>query len=154
MAEITITFSWPVKVAYVERVGPREELGKALEQLSQSLKEKNVNIVGTPMAIFHGDPKSFDPQKAHYEACFPISGKIKGDGEVKAKELGKGTFASITHSGPLEKLSETYRTILKWIEEKGYQISGPTREIYPKGIDKMGGSLQDWLIEIHIPVGK
>jgi effector-binding domain-containing protein len=154
MSEITITFGWPVRVACVERMGPREEIGKTLEELSRSLKEMNVRIVGPAMALFYGNPKSFDPQKAHYEVCFPISGKIKGEGEIKAKELGKGSFASITHSGPPGKLPETYGEILKWIEENGYQISGPAREIYPKGIEIMEGSQQDCLIEIQIPVSR
>ncbi len=154
MSEISIKFSTPLKVASIEKEGPREELGKALEQLSQSLKEKKVKIVGTAMGVFHGDPKSFDPQKAHYEVCFPISGKIKGEGEVKGKEMEKGAFACITHSGPLEKLPDTYRTILKWIEENGYQVSGSTREIYHKGIGEAGGSLQECLIEIQIPIRK
>jgi effector-binding domain-containing protein len=154
MPEITITFGWPVRVACVEKVGSREEIGKTLEEVSRSLKEKNVKIAGPAMALFYGDPKSFDPQKAHYEVCFPISGKIKGAGEIKTKELEKGSFATITHSGPIGKLAETYGAILKWIEENGYPISGPIREIYPKGIPKTGDSPQDWLIEIHIPVRK
>jgi len=152
MPEITITFGWPVRVACVERMGAREEIGKTLEELSRSLKEKNVKIVGPAMVLFSGNPKSSDPQKVQYEVCYPISGKIKGAGEIKMKELGKGSFAHITHSGPLEKLPETYRTILKWIEENGYQISGATREIYPKGIEKIEGSPQECLIEIHIPI--
>lgn len=154
MAEISVKFFMPLKVASIEKEGPREELGKALEQLSQSLKQKNVKIVGTAMGVFHDEPKSFDPQKVHYEVCFPISGKIKGEGEVKGKELEKGAFACITHSGPLEKLPDTYREILKWIEDNRYQIAGFTREIYHKGIGEAGGSLQGCLIEIQIPVRK
>jgi effector-binding domain-containing protein len=154
MSEITITFGWPVKVACVERMGPREEIGKTLEELSRSLKEKNVKIVGPAMALFSGDPKSFDPQKVHYEVCYPISGKIKGAGEIKTKELGKGSFAHITHSGPLGKLAETYGAIIKWIEENGYKISGPAREIYPKGIEMMGGNQQDCPIEVQISVSR
>jgi effector-binding domain-containing protein len=154
MSEISVKFFMPLKVASIEKEGPREELGKALEQLSLSLKAKNIKIVGTAMGIFHGNPKSFDPQKVHYEVCFPISGKIKGEGEVKGKELEKGAFACITHSGSLEKLPDTYREILKWIEDNRYQIAGSTREIYHKGIGEVGGSLQECLIEVQIPVRK
>ncbi len=154
MSEISVKFFMPLKVASIEKEAPREELGKALEQLSQSLKAKNIKIVGTAMGVFHGDPKSFDPQKVHYEVCFPISGKIKGEGEVKGKELEKGAFACITHLGSLEKLPETYRMLLNWVEENGYQISGPIREIYPTGIPEMGDSQRDYPIEIQIPVRK
>ena len=106
------------------------------------------------MGVFHDDPKSFDPQKAHYEVCYPISGKVKGEGEVKGKELEKGAFACITHSGPVEKLPDAYREILKWIEENGYQIAGSTREIYHKGTGEAGGGPQEVIIEVQFPVRK
>ncbi len=152
MPEVSIKFFMPLKVGAIEKEGPRAELEKTLEQLSQSLKEKKVKLAGTAMGLFHGDPKLFDPQKAHYEVCFPISGKIRGEGEVKGKELEKGAFACITHSGPVEKLPDTYNTLLKWIKENEYQIAGSTREIYHKGIGEAGGSLQECLIELQFPV--
>lgn len=154
MPEVSIKFFMPLKVGAIEKEGPRPELEKALNQLSQSLKEKKVKLAGPAMGVFHDDPKSFDPQKARYDVCFPISGKIKGEGEVKGKELEKGAFACITHSGPIEKLPDTYKTILKWIEENGYMIAGPTREIYQKGIGEAGGSPQECLIEVQLPVRK
>lgn len=152
MSEVSIKFLMGIKVASIEKEGPVGEIGKVLEQLSQFLKEKKVKITGAAMGLFHGDPKLFDPQKAHYEVCFPISGKIKGEGEVKGKELEKGAFACLTHSGPVEKLPDAYRAILKWIEENGYKITGPPREVYHKGIGVAEGSPQECLIELQFPV--
>jgi effector-binding domain-containing protein len=152
MPEVSIEFLMPIKVASLEKEGPREEVGKALQQLAQILKEKKVKIAGDPLAMFQGDPKGWDFQKAHYEVCFPISGRIKGEGEVKGKELAKGAFACITHSGPIEKLRDAYREILKWIEENGYQVSGASREVYHKGIGEAEGSPQECLIEVQFPV--
>jgi len=123
-----------------------------VEQISRSLKEKNVKIVDAAMGLLHEGPKSIDLQKAQYEVCLPISGKIKGAGDLKAKELEKGAFVSITHSGPIEKLPETYTIIFQWIEQNGYRIDTPTREIYHKGIAEAGGTPQDVLIEIQCPV--
>jgi len=154
MSEVSIKFFMPMKVASLGKEGPYEEVGKSLEQLSRSLKEKKVKLAGAAMGLFHDDPKAFDPKKARYEVCFPISGKIKGEGEVKGKELEKGAFACITHSGPIEKISVAYNAILKWIEENGYRIAGPAREIYQKGIGEEGGNLQECLIEVQFPVRK
>jgi effector-binding domain-containing protein len=106
------------------------------------------------MGLLHEDPKSIDLQKAQFEVCLPISGKIKGEGELKSKELEKAAFVCITHSGPMEKLPDTYKEILKWIEENGYRIATPTREVYQKGIGEAGGTPQDVLIEIQCPVRK
>jgi len=152
MSEVSIKFLMPIKVATIEKEGPIGEMGKVLEQLSQFLKERKVKITGAAMGLFHDDPKSFNPQKARYEVCLPISGKIKGEGEIKSKELEKGAYACMTYSGPIEKITDAYQTILKWIEENGYMIAGPTREVYHKGIGGAGGSLQECLIELQFPV--
>jgi AraC family transcriptional regulator len=154
VSEVSIKFFMPMKVASMEKKAPREEVGKIVAQLSKSLQEKKVKVLGAPMGLLHDDIKSIDPQKAHYEVCIPISGKVKGEGEVKGKELEKGAFACITHSGPAEKLPEAYSEILKWVGENGYRISGSTREVYHKGAGETGGSPQDVIIEIQFPIRK
>ena len=150
--EVSIEFLMGIKVASLEKEGPREEIGKALRELAQILKEKKVKLTGVPLCVFHDNPKSWDFQKMHYEVCFPISGRIKGEGNVKGKELEKGAFACITQSGTIEKLPDAYREILKWIEENGYQVTGASREVYHKGIGEGEGSPQEYLIEIQFPV--
>ena len=152
MPEVSIKFLMSIKVASLEKEGPVGEIGKALEQLSQFLKGKNVKVTGAAMVLFHDDPKSLNPQKTRYEVCLPISGKFQEEGGVKSKELGKGAFACLTHSGPIEKLPDASQAILKWIGDNGYQVSGPTREVYHKGIGEAGGSPQECLVELQFPV--
>jgi effector-binding domain-containing protein len=154
MPDISIKFFMPLKVASAEKKGPREEMGKVLEQISQILKEKKIKLDGTPMALLHDDPKGMDFPKAQFEICVPISGKVKGGGEVIGKELEKGAFVCITHSGPLDKLTEAYQEILKWTEENGYRIVGQGREVHLKGLGGSGGPGQDCLIELQFPVRK
>jgi effector-binding domain-containing protein len=154
MSEISIKFLMPMKVASVEKKGPREEMGKVFEQISQVLKEKKVKLAGTPMALLYEDAKGIDLQKAHFEVCLPISGKVKGEGEVKGKELEKGAFACITHSGPSEKLPEAYQELLKWMQENGYRIVGPCREVHHKGMGETGGQPQECMVELQFPVRK
>jgi effector-binding domain-containing protein len=153
-ADISIKFFMPMKVASTEKKGPREEMGKVLEQITQVLKEKKVKLDGDPMALLQGDAKGMDLQKAQFEVCLPISGKVKGAGEVKGKELEKGAFACITHSGPLEKLPEAYQEILKWAEENGYRIVGQSREVHLKGLGGSVAQPEECLIELQFPVRK
>jgi effector-binding domain-containing protein len=152
MSEVSVKFLAAIKVASLEKEGPREEVAMALQQLARILEEKKVKLAGVPLGVFHGDPKSWDIGKSHYEVCFPISGRIRGEGEVKSKELGKGAFACITHTGPIEELPDAYREILKWIEENGWRITGAGREVYHKGIGEAEGRSQECLIEVQFPV--
>ena len=154
MSEVSLKFFMPMKIASMEKKGPHAEIGKALDQISQSLKEKKVKISGDALGLLHGDPKGADFQQAHYEVCIPISGKIKGEGEVKARELEKGAFACVTHTGPLDKLPDAYKVILKWVEENGYMISGATREVFLKGVGETGGGSREVVIEVQFPVRK
>ena len=154
MPDISVKFFMPMKVASTEKKGPREEMGKVFEQISQVLKEKKVKLAGMPMALLDEDVKGIDLQKAHFEVCLPISGKVKGEGEVKGKELERGAFACITHSGPSEKLPEAYQELLKWIEENGYRIVGVSREVHLKGMGESGGQPQECIIELQFPVRK
>ncbi len=154
MPDISIKFFMPLKVASADKKGPREEMGKVLEQINQVLKERKVKLAGTPMALLHEDARGMDLQKAQFEVCLPISGKVKGGGEVKDKELEKGAFACLTHSGPLEKLNESYQEILKWTEENGYRIVGPSREVHLKGLGQSGAQPGECLVELQFPVRK
>ena len=142
----------PIKVASLEKEGPREEVAGALQQLAQILREKKVKLTGVPLGVFHDEPRSWDIQKVHYEVCFPISGRIKGEGEAKGRELEKGAFACITHSGPIEKLPDAYREIFKWIEDNGYRVTGAIREVYHKGVGEAEGGAQECLIDIQLPI--
>ena len=154
MSEVSIKFFMPMKIASTDKKGPREEMGKVIDQISQVLKEKRVKVTGTPMSLLHEDPKGLDIQKAHWEFCIPISGKVKGDAIVKDRELEKGAFACITHSGSMEKLPEAYQAILKWIEDNGYRIAGAGREVFHKGMSETGVKAQEYLIELQFPVRK
>lgn len=152
MSEVSIKFLMPVKVAFTGEKGPREDIGKALGQINQFLKEKKIKVAGSAMSLLYEDPRGIDLRKAHFEVCMPISGKVKGEGQIKEKELEKGAFASIAHTGSLDKLPEVYQIILKWIEENQYQIAGPAREIYHKGIGESGGG--EFVVEVQFPVRK
>ena len=154
MSEAAIKFFFPTKIAFMQKEGPRTEVIKSLEYLAQALQEKKVKPAGPPMAILDIDPKSFDPQKMRYEACCPISGKVKGETEIKGREIERGVYACLTHSGPAGQLPDTYTALLKWIEENGYRINGPVREVYEKGIGQGEGNSPDFTIELQFPVRK
>jgi effector-binding domain-containing protein len=154
MSDISIKFFMPMKVASTDQRGPRAGMDKVFEQISQTLKEKKVKLAGIPMALLHEDTKGIDLQNLRLEVCLPISGKVKGEGEVKGKELEKGAFACMTHSGALEKLPEAYQELLKWIEENGYRIVGSGREVHHKGMGESGGQPKECIIELQFPVRK
>lgn len=59
--------------------------------------------------------------------------------------------ACIFHRGSYRSLPESYETVLKYVEENGYEIAGEIRESYIDGVwNKEDES--EWLTEIQIPI--
>ncbi|NIE89536.1 MerR family transcriptional regulator [Bacillus sp. Ab-1751] len=68
-------------------------------------------------------------------------------------EIKEGIFACVYHHGPYEETDETYKKLMKYIDQEGYEISGDAIEI----------ALIDWSVtddpeeqvtEIQIPIMK
>lgn len=57
------------------------------------------------------------------------------------------------HKGSYDDFTPTYEALMGWIEENGYHIVGPNREIYLQGPES-GESPQEYLTEIQFPVAK
>ena len=79
---------------------------------------------------------------------------------VEAKEETRGLqfktlpaiqAACVFHKGSYRTFSESYETVLRYIEENGYEIAGEIRESYIDGVWNKEDESQ-WLSEIQVPV--
>ena len=78
----------------------------------------------------------------------------KEDSElVQFKELPETKAACIYHKGSYNEFPRTYASVLKYIEENGYEICGDIREVYIDGVWNKDRE-EEWLSEIQIPVQK
>ena len=68
-------------------------------------------------------------------------------------EIKEGIFACVYHHGPYEETDETYKKLIKYIDQEGYEVDGDSIEI----------ALIDWSVtenpeeqvtEIQIPIMK
>ena len=62
-------------------------------------------------------------------------------------------MACVIHKGSYGGFTSTYRILMKWIEENGYKIIGPNREVYLEGEWSVKNP-EDYITEIQIPVTK
>ena len=85
------------------------------------------------------------------EICESVTGAKQEIGGLYFRTLPETQAACIYHKGSYGTLSESYESVLKYIEENGYDIAGAIRESYIDGVwnqeDESG-----WLTEIQIPV--
>jgi DNA-binding transcriptional MerR regulator/DNA gyrase inhibitor GyrI len=138
-----------VLIAGFRMKGKYNEAGKGFKLLG---KKFGRFINGKPFTLFYD--AEYKENDADFETCFPIR---KGNSEenISVRELKGGKCVSLIHKGPYEKLSDSYKRIFTYINEKGYETVLPSREIYLKGPGMiLRGNPTNYLTEIQILLAK
>jgi DNA-binding transcriptional MerR regulator len=145
----------PVKVASVRGVVPTPPDQRALwEELMGYLYEQNARMIGPPKAVYHDG--EFKERDWDIEVCMPINEELAPKGNVKVDDLpGFEKMACVVHTGPFATIGEAYDAIAKWIDENGYQIAGPGRELNLRVPEPIGNQNDPNTVnEIQYPVKK
>ena len=85
------------------------------------------------------------------EICESVTGAKQEIGGLYFRTLPETQAACIYHKGSYGTLSESYESVLKYIEENGYEIAGAIRESYIDGVWNQEEE-SGWLTEIQVPV--
>lgn len=88
------------------------------------------------------------------EAALPVATTSASGAGWQVYELdGAETVAAVVRQGPYDDFTPAYNALMRWIEENGYVIAGPNREIYLQG-PEAGVDPADYITEIQFPVRK
>ena len=87
------------------------------------------------------------------DICESVVAAKKENGDLRFKTLPEIQAACVFHKGSYRSFSESYETVLRYIEENGYEIAGEIRESYIDGVWNKDDERQ-WLSEIQVPVRK
>ena len=145
----------PIKVASVRGVVPTPPDQRSLwDELMGSLHQQGARMIGPPMAIYHD--KEFKERDWDIEVSMPISDEMTPDKRVKVHNLpAVETMACVVHTGPFATIGEAYDAIAKWVDQNGYQIVGPGREINLRLPERLGDQNDPNTVnEIQFPVEK
>jgi effector-binding domain-containing protein len=145
----------PVRVASVRGVVPTPPDQRSLwDELMNYLNQKGARMIGPPMAIYHD--KEFKERDWDIEVVMPIVDDLVSENSVKVYDLpASEKTACVVHTGPFATLGEAYDALAKWIDENGYHIVGPGRELNLKLPEKLGDQNDPNTInEIQFPVEK
>lgn len=87
------------------------------------------------------------------ELCESVTECKDNIGELHFKSMPKIQAASLFHRGSYNTLAASYESVLKYVEDNGYEIAGAIRERYIDGVwNKENES--EWLTEIQVPIKK
>ncbi len=153
--EIIIKQVPPLRVASVRGVIPTyPEQGELWGALESELGRQRVQPSGPCFTIYHD--AEYRDRNIDSEVCEPVgSAPVESSGRMKVYELPAITAASIVHHGPFTTLTNAYNAVLKWIDENGYRVCGPEREIYIyTGKGPVRQDDPSYVTEVQFPVEK
>lgn len=147
--EVVIKTVDPVLVASSQEAIPDyETIGPVMDRLyngvvAHIVKHKG-QFSGPGITVWHENLKA--------EASLPIKKTIPEGDDVKVHELPSDQMACLVHHGGFEGFPQAYQAGVQWIETNGYEITGPSREVYLQF--RPDGDPKDFVTEIQFPVAK
>ena len=148
--EIKIKTTEKTRFLYLENTGSYAELGPVFAQIMEYAMGKE--ITGMPMGIFYDDPSMVSEESLRCEIGIPVPEDFEADSPFKVKELPSQEVAFAVLKGSYAEIAKEYVKIMHWIQENGYMMVGPLREIYLKGGEEIPES--EYLTEVQFPVAK
>lgn len=147
--KVTVRNLEETTVASIRRNAPVWKIGEIIQELMRFCVDKNINITGNPIAVYYD--KEFKPEDTDLEVCLPVASRFVPEGEVRSRILPGGKVVTLLHEGGFDRIGESYQKVAEWIEEEGYRVIGPPREVYIEGPES-GKAPSTFRIEIQFPV--
>lgn len=147
--DIVIKKIEPLSVYAVrETIASYWAIGDLFERISQAVEGSGGRFSGPCLTVCYDE--GYKETDVDVEAAVQVSG-AKG---LEMKILpGIEKAACAVHHGPYEGFMNAYQAMARWIEQQGYQITGPCREFYLRSIAEVDDPA-DCVTEIQIPVEK
>lgn len=152
--EVKIVRQEPIDAVFLRHVGPYQEVGHVWEDLTDFAGTED--LAGPESLFFglsHDDPDVTPPDRLRYDACVSVREPVEVAPPFGTIRLLAGEYASAIHTGPYEKLGETYAALFgRWLPESGRTPrSAPCVEIYLD--DPRVTQPEERRTEVRVPLG-
>jgi effector-binding domain-containing protein len=137
-------------VASVRDTIPMSQLGQLFGEVFGYLGPRGLAPVGPPIGIYHHE--EFNEEAMDVEVAVPVSGAVPASERIKNRQLlAVEKMACIIHEGGYETVGGSYGQLMTWVENNGYRMCGPVREVYVRGPES-GEDSSTYVTEIQLPV--
>ena len=143
-----------VIVASVEtRIDTYDDLFTVMPDMGALMEEAGCVCAKPEYCFTQYLESGYKEEKILIQTCEAVTEMKEDLDQLHFQILPEVEAACIFHKGSYDRFPESYATILQFIEDNGYEITGNIRENYVDGIWNTDSSEQ-WLSEIQIPVRK
>ncbi len=137
-------------VAAVECTGSFDEISQVFMDLFRWVLLSGGKVTSYPMALFPSPPEQVPAEGVRFEVCIPVGGRLEPGNGVEIRRIPAATVAYIRHEGGYGKVGMSYDRILIWASNNGYEVAGPSRELYLT--NPMQTPEGELVTEIQVPV--
>jgi AraC family transcriptional regulator len=154
--QVTIKDSEPTVVAFLSKKGSYTQISAAFGQLYAWTGQKGYVPSGPPVGVYFNAPGQVPEDQLLWELRSPITGKVSPSGPNKdglgVKQVATMKMAATMHKGSFETVAKTYEVLAGWIMQNGYDIAGPSEEVYFN--DPSQTAPDELVTEVRFPVRK
>lgn len=143
-------------VAFVAMKGPYSQISAAFSRLYGWMGTRGYAPSGPPSGVYFNAPGQVSEDELSWELRSPVSKQVEtfrpnaqGFG---VRRVSGAQVAATTHKGPYDRVGETYELLGDWLIANGYEIVGPSEEIYFS--DPSQTPPEELLTEVRFPVRK
>ena len=103
-----------------------EGLREAFAKLEESARRQNLRVTGEPFYVVKADPMVVVPHKREHEACLPVRGEAKEEGDIKPARLEGGYHILCVTTGGLDDLENVYTWLFgKFLPSRKHELTRP-----------------------------
>ena len=154
LIKATVKQTEPMTVAFLSVKGHFSQIPTAFGRLYSWISEKGYKPRGPAITVYYDVPGQVPDDQLRWELRSQISEDIAAIGPdeqgLGVKRVGVAQVVTTMHKGPYEKIEGTYRALIDWVSENGYEINGPFEELYFND----SARTEELLTEIRFPVSK
>lgn len=103
-----------------------EVLRDAFAKLQTAASQQNLRVTGDPFYVVKADPMVIVPNKREHEACLPVRGEAKEDGDVKPSRLEGGYHVVSSTRAGIEDVENLYAWLFgKFLPSRKHELTRP-----------------------------
>jgi DNA gyrase inhibitor GyrI len=103
-----------------------EGLRETFAKLQAAARAQNLRVTGDPFYVVKADPMVIVPNKREHEACLPVRGEAKEDGDIKPARLEGGYHVLCVTRGGLDDVENVYTWLFgKFLPSRKHEITRP-----------------------------
>jgi len=120
----------PFTYACLECTGPYDQMAVKIPQFIGEFFKQKLVPAGTMVGIYLNSPALVKPAELKWSIGFIVAKDAVVAAPLIKAEFSYKKAASIIHTGPYEKVGETFDKLTKFIESSGLAMAGPVLEKY------------------------